>query len=283
MKKERFIVYCAGCKKEIFLPRYRLHSVNHFCSIDCRSKWQSSEKNPLRKNKIKKCKNCEQEFDLRKTKAGDNQKFCSRKCAGEFRSKNKIFIKKLILKNCIYCGKEFEVWPYRKNAKYCSPDCHDQSRRDHLICPICGVFFSSPKYEKRKYCSQECAKNRIIQTSKGELEIYDFLIQNNIKVETQKAIHSENGFYKPDIIVNNNIIEFYGIYWHCHESIFFNENEINYSIGLTAKEKREIDQKRVEDLKKIGYNVLIIWEHEWEKRNNFCKKRILSFLNKGEI
>lgn len=272
-------VNCEECGAEIERETWRLKKTKKFfCSIECRAAWQASDKNPKRKNKIKICENCSKEFDLRKTNAGWNQRFCSQTCSGEWQSNNIIKEKHLITNTCMHCGIKFDVHPYRKTAKFCSTKCYNEYRRDTIICPICGIQFSSPKWEKRTYCSIECAKHKEINVSSGEIEIREFLSENNIAFDYQTPIHHKLGFYKPDIIVGKKIIEFYGTYWHCHKSIFANENEMNFSIGMAAKEKRIADAKRINSIKDAGYNILIIWEHEWKTQPQKSKQKILNFL-----
>ena len=273
------IVKCSWCNCDVERETRRLKEVkNFFCSPACRSEWQSSDKNPTRKNKIKICENCNKEFDLRKTNAGWQQRFCSQKCSGEWQSNNIIREKKLIERECVQCKTMFAVWPYRKTAKFCSVKCYNNYRRDTIACPTCGILFTAAKWEDRTYCSAECAKSREINVSSGELEIREFLTEHCISFTYQEPVRHSLGFYKPDIIVNKKIIEFYGTYWHCHQNIFADEDEMNFSIGMTAKEKRKIDNDRINSIKDSGYDVLIVWEHNWKNQQQKIKQEILNFL-----
>ena len=38
----------------------------------------------------------------------------------------------MIKKICQFCGTEFPVWPYRKNAKYCSPKCSQKKSKGRI-------------------------------------------------------------------------------------------------------------------------------------------------------
>ena len=79
-----------------------------------------------------------------------------------------------IKKICLICGKEFEVPHWRKNAKYCSPKCRQESLKGNLncTCDVCGKQFHLKPYHLNKYkhhcCSKECL-NVLKQTLyKGE-------------------------------------------------------------------------------------------------------------------
>lgn len=183
-------------------------------------------------------------------------------------------------KNCLFCKKIYEFFPYRKNSKFCSKECYDNYRRDFLVCPTCGKDFSSPSYENRIYCSYDCSKSKMINESLGEKEIKAFLENIGIKYNDKLIVKKEEGYYKPDIFIEekNTIIEFYGDYWHCNEYLFENENDYNHSIGMTAKEKRLTDKEREKFLISNGYKIIVIWERDWNKNKTIIKKNLKEAL-----
>lgn len=67
-----------------------------------------------------------------------------------------------IKKICLNCGKEFEVPHWRKNAKYCSPECRQEALKGELncTCEVCGKKFHLKPFQLNKYkhhcCSKEC-------------------------------------------------------------------------------------------------------------------------------
>lgn len=81
----------------------------------------------------------------------------------------------MITKICLTCGKEFKVPHWRKDtAKYCCPDCRQQSFKGELncTCEVCGKKFHLKPYQLNKYkhhcCSKKCL-NVLKQTLyKGE-------------------------------------------------------------------------------------------------------------------
>lgn len=85
------------------------------------------------------------------------------------------------------------------------------------------------------------------------------------------------GKYFVDLFYNNKIVEFYGDYWHCHESLF-SPGELNLSIGKIASDVWKSDESRIEYIKSFGYPVLIIWEHEYLNNSIEVINRIENFL-----
>ena len=72
----------------------------------------------------------------------------------------------------------------------------------------------------------------------------------------------------------NLIVEFNGDYWHCNPKKY-DENYFHPHKKKTAKEIWEEDNTRVDNIKSYGYNLVIIWECDFEKPNfikNIIKK-----------
>lgn len=288
MKTHKLVpVQCKHCTKEFLVRETYAHDLTtFFCCSDCYESYKINNPNTrLINNPFKTCIWCDQEFNFAERKVSKRQLFCSSKCYGLYNSKFPgIFqpkkIVRRITKICNHCGAEYSVHPYRVHSKFCSTKCHDlyRTKREQVICLYCGIEFTGQIGHNRKYCSAECAKNRTIQESKGEIEVKRFLDENNITYTSQYAIDLTNGFCKPDIVLGNKIIEFYGDYWHCSPRLFENEDQMNISIGMTAKEKRLIDAQRMYELYLMGYDTLIIWEYDWNTKNEECKLKILQFL-----
>lgn len=62
----------------------------------------------------------------------------------------------MIQKDCQNCGNLYKVHPYRKDSKFCSKDCHYDSKREDRICLNCESTFVVKKSRQDKYCSQGC-------------------------------------------------------------------------------------------------------------------------------
>lgn len=88
----------------------------------------------------------------------------------------------------------------------------------------------------------------------------------------QYKVNSRIGRYKPDYLNEDtkHIIEVYGDYWHCNPSQF-DEGFYHSQLKMTAKEKWEVDNKRISALINLGYTITIVWEsdlHEFIRRIN---------------
>lgn len=92
--------------------------------------------------------------------------------------------------------------------------------------------------------------------SNQELEISRFLEKHNKSFETQFPV----GRYLFDFKINNNLIEFNGDYYHCNPKVYKNGPINQYQQYIIIKDSEKI--KTAEDL---GYNVIVIWENDYEK------------------
>lgn len=114
-------------------------------------------------------------------------------------------------------------------------------------------------------------------------EIYYYNSNNGEK----SFINNEKGnLYMVDFYIKpqNKIIEFFGDYWHCHESLFPDETQLietpTKSIK-TVKDKRIYDNERIKFLKeKVGENnVLVVWESEYRKNKEYIIEKCVNFIN----
>ena len=238
-----------------------------YCSKKCYGKSKYLEN-------LKMCDNCGKEYH----NTNKNSRFCCRECYWEYRNKNEKEIfqsnqgKNLITKICLECGKEYNVNKYRENtSKFCSKKCFYKFHNVEKVCPTCGKNFIVPINESDKiYCSNNCVL--ITRDSKFERDIKDILSE---KYELKKEkIKIKNRTLFPDIVIGKNIIECYGDYWHCNPETY-NETYYHKQINKTAKEIWEYDKKRINILKKEGYNIIIIWEKEWKKDKNKIIEKII--------
>jgi hypothetical protein len=81
-----------------------------------------------------------------------------------------------------------------------------------------------------------------------------------------------------DFVYNRKIIEFNGDYWHCNPSKF-SPTDYHSVIKMTAEEKWAADSKKINLIKKAGYEVLVIWESEYHKDPELTLKKCIDFLN----
>jgi hypothetical protein len=101
--------------------------------------------------------------------------------------------------------------------------------------------------------------------SKGEIEIYDFIVNNyhgEVERKNRKILSGkEIDIFLPKLKIG---FEFNGIYYH--SEIFKNKEEVT--------EKKNIANE-------FGINLITIWEDDWEYKKDIIKSRILNLLNKS--
>lgn len=94
-----------------------------------------------------------------------------------------------------------------------------------------------------------------------ELKVAMALDMYHISWQYEPIVKNENGFIQPDFVINNNtVIECFGDFWHANPN-FYQDEEILFC-NRTAKEQRNIDNKRIEFLKNCYSKVIILWESE---------------------
>lgn len=87
--------------------------------------------------------------------------------------------------------------------------------------------------------------------------------------------------YLFDMGYDNNLIEFNGDYWHCNPLLFSNDF-FNKSIQLLAEEKWELDNKKKKVAENQGYNVLVVWEYDFDNNYDEVINQCRKFLRTGE-
>ena len=119
-------------------------------------------------------------------------------------------------------------------------------------------------------CSSCCT----IGASKKQLEWLQYeqdKIEHHIQNHTsEKGEYKISGVGKVDGYCHetNTVYEFHGIFWHGHPT-FFDPNTIHpVTKTKTYGEKYEETLTRDEKIRNLGYNLVIIWEHEWDEINS---------------
>ena len=137
----------------------------------------------------------------------------------------------------------------QKRVKNANKGLHDKLNND-------------PEYKNKHY--KKIFKNsKIGYISKAQREIYEIL--KNDGYELDGCV----GHMKVDIINKEKkiAIEYNGDYWHCNPRTW-DEYDYNKAIKMTAKEKWNLDRRRYFALRKLGYEVHVIWEIDWNKNRN---------------
>jgi hypothetical protein len=177
------------------------------------------------------------------------------KCGNNYRYDTKEFIEKSIE---VHGNKyDYSKTEYKKNNEKVIIICNahgnfEQKPNNHLLgngCPICN-----PKY------------------SKPQIQWLNFIqLYNNITIK-----HAENGGefkipntnYKSDGYCEetNTIYEFHGDYWHGNPNKFIS-TEINNSTKTTFGDLYQTTLEREQQIRDLGYNLVVMWERDWNKIN----------------
>jgi DNA mismatch endonuclease, patch repair protein len=97
-------------------------------------------------------------------------------------------------------------------------------------------------------------------------------------------LHNKNLPGKPDIVLTRHkkIIFVHGCFWHMHKCKY---GKVKPATNATFWENkrsgnRERDKRNIKALKKLGWDVLVIWECELKKSPEKTEKKIINFLRK---
>ena len=78
-----------------------------------------------------------------------------------------------------------------------------------------------------------------------------------------------------DFTYKKKIIEFNGDYWHGNPNLY---NENDKIINQLVKERWEYDTRKIDLAKSKGYDVLVIWEYDYNNHPNLTFKKCIKFL-----
>lgn len=180
--------------------------------------------------------------------SGYGCKKCGRDvCASKIKSSSEEFIQK---------SNEIHINKYN----YSKVDYLKSSERVIIICKVHGDFQQTPSDHLQGKGCRKCTG----VISKIEIEWLDYL---NIKNEYRhKSININGKLFKVDALDlnTNTIYEFYGDYWHGNPKRYNQEN-INSNNKKTFKELYNKTLEKEKTLKEAGYNVISIWENDWNK------------------
>lgn len=188
-----------------------------------------------------------------------------------------------VTRKCPMCGKDIKT--ISKNKTIACRN-HFKKLNGTSLCKLCSLKLQkgkgNPFYGKKhtketlSIISKTISENPPRQNSVSNKE-------KKLLTEIKKLKYNPVGSfpvdkYICDIYIKelNLIIEFNGDYWHCNPKKY-DENYLHPHKKKTAKEIWEEDRIRVDNIKKHGYNLMIIWECDFEKPNyikNIIKKYV---------
>lgn len=171
------------------------------------------------------------------------------------------FMKRTILLNCLFCQEWFLANKYeveKRNARFCSKECINNSNREKLNCKNCGKEFSRQLNYRRwnneyknSFCTRSCSttfanNHKTHGPNRSKLEIW--LETNLIKCypnlkfnfNDRTAINSELDIYIPSL---NLAFELNGIF---HYEPIFGEKKLNKTINNDNRKFQACLENKIE-------------------------------------
>ena len=136
------------------------------------------------------------------------------------------------------------------------------------------LFGKHHTLETRMKIAANSSKKRV-NRSKAEDEIAEKLRSLGISLSQNVGIKTFN----VDILLDNKmIVEYYGDLWHCNPAKYCGEDYVRM-LKMKASNRWELDRKRLEILVDAGYNVIVIWEKDWNENPQQQIKRVIDAAN----
>lgn len=181
---------------------------------------------------------------------------------GEFLQTAKSHIKGA---GCYKCGKDKSLMTKLKFLErairihkgiynYDNIEYTDYITKVDIVCPKHGSFFQEPRVHLRGCGCPKC--NKIV--SKPET-----LFLNKMNIPDSKENRQVRiGKYTVDGLLNKTVFEFLGDYYHGNPSIY-KKDQVNNKVHKTFGELFSNTIKKFELLKSQGYDIIYIWEKDW--------------------
>lgn len=123
-------------------------------------------------------------------------------------------------------------------------------------------------------------------SSSPERELFENIADIlNIKEESYYANNQFFRYFKElkrtfayDFVNGKKIIEFNGDYWHCNPK-YYPKNYYHAYLGKTAEQIWTDNEIKINAIKNYGYDVLVIWESDYNKNKEQTVQKCLDFLN----
>ena len=287
-----YIKECVSCENKFTSQ----HHSTKTCSDECRKSHRKLSRKKSRKKleKVFICRQCGEDFVRYRKRNG----FCSRSCASKMYVSNGVYDswisrrhpKRGIHLSCVICGERFYAQPHEaSDKKICGGRACRKQYMSNMFSgrgnPFYGKKHSQGSMQKQRNTLFENhgVENayylaRRTKSSKSHIEIYNHLVRKYPHLEFVKEKKIDR--YRVDIVLEeqNLIIEYNGSYWHCDPRIY-SKGYYNKKKGLLSEEVWKNDEKRLNILKEIGYNVVVIWEKDYHKNKNDCLKRLEKEIN----
>lgn len=115
--------------------------------------------------------------------------------------------------------------------------------------------------------------------SKVELEVWIELSNFLIDLDSQVSLnHPYIAPFDMGNLERKKLIEFYGTYWHC-DPRFFHESFYHPQKQMSSKAIRSRDQAKRTYATSQGYQILVIWEHDWKYEKESVLNQVKKWWN----
>jgi very-short-patch-repair endonuclease len=154
---------------------------------------------------------------------------------------------------------EKSILLYNNKYDYSEVDYLKSNKKVNIICKYHGVFSMTPNSHLNGRGCVKCNRN-------GGIMENIWLDRFNIHKDYRQ--YKIDKFYVDGVDLENNIVyEFNGDFWHGNPNIY-NVDEVNRVNGVKFGELYEKTIKREDSLRKLGYEVISIWESDFKKETN---------------
>jgi G:T-mismatch repair DNA endonuclease (very short patch repair protein) len=116
--------------------------------------------------------------------------------------------------------------------------------------------------------------------SKPELLVQSILLKNNINFTKHFSFKLTRSRHQADLMIEpHKIIEVFGDYWHFNPKHYDGESiQRKSSKSVKVKDVWKYDKYVIDEMRKQGYKVLVVWESELKKEFDKTSKMILKFV-----
>ena len=140
---------------------------------------------------------------------------------------------------------------------------------------------SHPMYGKthtlqaREQIAKNCS-NHFSQRSSAEKSISEKLEMLGYSILRNKGI----SIYNCDLVFEDLqlIVEYFGDFWHCNPAKW-SPDRINPRTKMSAQDRWNLDEKKINHLRTLGYQVKVVWESEWKSHPDVVIQEIVNAAN----
>lgn len=120
-------------------------------------------------------------------------------------------------------------------------------------------------------------EEKIIREIKNNInKKFSFIEQSNKK---EGILVGSKTYMYPDLVIKeiNVIVEVFGDYWHANPELY--DSSFISRKGLTRDQINAKDESRLLTLKNLGYEVIVIWELDWNKNKERELEKVINVIN----